>query len=351
MRPYLNWPKIALGLAYVAIFITGFSFSYAALTMSKIFVKNPLRNILPTPNAYSLATPKPIDQIEPENQEKGTYNVLLLGYGGTGHPGGLLTDSIIVAHVDLNTKKVTFVSVPRDLWVSGNHKINSAGIAGFDKTAPVVTSVTGLPINYFAAVDFNGLTKIVDLLGGVTVDTPTSFEDPFFPIKGEENNLCGKTEAEINELKAKYSGYNLEIQFTCRYERIAYGKGPADLNGTEALKYVRSRHGDSDFGRSARQVAVLKGIAAKLISVQSMGKFDDIVGIISNIVKTDLDAGTIKSIVQIVGDSTSYSFNSIQLTTDNVLSNSKSGDGQFILVPKAGNLNFSEVKNFIKSNL
>ena len=73
--------------------------------ISKIFDKNPIRNILPTPNTFALATAKPIEQVTPVSQDKGTYNVLFLGYGGGGHSGGGLMDSIIVAHVDLNTKK------------------------------------------------------------------------------------------------------------------------------------------------------------------------------------------------------------------------------------------------------
>ncbi len=351
MRDLVNWPKIALGLTYALIFVVGFIISYEGFTMSKIFVKNPIRDLLPTPNAYSLATPKPIEQVEPVKQDKGTYNVLLLGFGGAGHEGSLLTDSIILTHVNVNTYKVTFISVPRDLWVSGNHKVNAAGLAGFQNAEPVITSVTGLPINYFVAVDFGGFSKMINDLGGITADTPATFDDPFYPITGQENNTCGKTNDEINALKAKYSGYNLESQFTCRYEHLHYDKGPANLNGTQALKYVRSRHGDSDFGRSARQFAVLKGIAAKLISIQAAGKFDDIVGTISNIVRTDLDAGTIKSLVQILGDPKSYTYNTVQLTTDNILNSSTSSDGQFILIPKAGNLNFSGVKDYVKNNI
>ncbi len=350
MRQFLNWPKIVLGIVYAAIFATGFFISYEGLTLSRIFVKNPLRNIIPTPNAFSAATPRPLEQVEPDKQEKGTYNVLFLGYGGAGHEGSLLTDSMIVAHVNVDSKKVTFVSVPRDLWVNGNHKINASALSGFADAGPVVTSLTELPVNYFVAVDFGGFAKIIDELGGITADTPAEFDDPYYPIIGQENNTCGKTETEIQELKTKYSGYNLEIQFTCRYEDLHYNKGPAQLTGSQALKYVRSRHGDSDFGRSARQIAVLKGIANKLISFQAMGKFDQIAGDISGMVRTNLDAGTIKSLIQILGDTKAYTYNYAPLTTDNVLMNSTSPDGQFILVPRAGNFNFSEVKDYINKN-
>ena len=338
-------------LIYLVIFILGFVLTYFGLKLSKIFVKNPLRNIVPTPNAYSKATAKPISEVEPEKQEKGTYNILLLGHGGTGHAGGLLTDSIIVVHVNVNTKKTTLISVPRDLWISDNAKINTVGINGFQNSMPVVSSVIGLPINYFVAVNFSGFNKIIDDLGGITVNNPTVLDDSFYPIAGEENNLCGKTEAEVNTLKTKYSGYSLETQFTCRYEHLHFDAGPTNLDGKTALKFVRSRHGDSDFGRSARQFAVLAGIKDKIISFQALGKFDDIVGTLSQIVKTDLDAGTIKSLVQILGDPKSYSTKQIQLTTNNVLMEGKSAQGAYILMPKSGDLNFSEVQNYIKTNI
>lgn len=348
--------NILIGGVLLAIFAFGFLISFEGFKLSKIFVTNPIALLSsPTPqpsqNSYINATAKPVTEVEPVKQEKGTYNILLLGYGGAGHEGSALTDSMIVVHVNTNTKKITFVSVPRDLWVNGNHKINSAGLTGFKNSEPVITSVTGLPINYFVGVDFGGFSKIIDDLGGITADTPVTFDDPFYPIIGQENNTCGMTNDQIAALKAKYSGYNLEIQFTCRYEHLHYDKGPATLNGTQALKYVRSRHGDSDFGRSRRQFAVLTGIGQKLISIQAAGKFDDIVNTISNIVRTDLDAGTIKTLVQILGDPKAYQTSTIQLSTDNMLQNSTSSDGQYILIPKAGNFNFSEIKSYIKSNL
>lgn len=339
--------KILIGILFLGIFVMGFFVTYLTLKMSKIFVKAPT----PTPNAFASATAKPISEVQPVKQEAGTYNILLLGYGGPGHDGSNLTDSMIVVHVNINTHKVAFISVPRDLWVTGNQKINSTGVAAFTNAEPVITSVTGLPINYFVATYFGQFTNIINDLGGITANTPVAFDDPYYPILGQENNTCGMTPDQVDTLKAKYSGYNLEIQFTCRYTHLHYAAGPTNLDGTTALQYVRSRHGDSDFGRSARQFAVLEGIVAKLISFQAMGKFNDIVNTISSSVQTDLDAGTIKSLVQILGDPKAYTFKTVQLTTDNVLNQGTSSDGQFILYPKAGMFNFTGTQGYVKDNL
>lgn len=347
MDATLNFFKQNIRLIGVllAVFVFGFNVTYFGL---KTFTNTKGITIIPTPNPYSQASPAPLNNA---SKEDGVYNILLLGYGGAGHAGSNLTDSIIVIHIDVNTKKLTFISIPRDLWVTGSHKINTSGIAGFKNTGPVVQNVTGLPINYYIAVDFGGFSKIIDNLGGITVQVPATFDDPFYPITGEENNTCGKTEAEINALKAKYSDYSLETQFTCRYEHLHFGKGPATLDGATALKFVRSRHGDSDFGRSLRQFAVLTGISKKLISLQTMQKFDEIVATLMQIVKTDLNSGIVKTLIQVTGDPGGYKLSQIQLNTDNVLSSSTSRDGQYILIPKSGNFQFDGIKGYIKQNI
>ena len=250
--------KWFIPVVLIRSFTSGFLISLIGFTIYHSVIKK--SSPTPTPNSFAQATPKPINN---NNPEAGIYNVLLLGYGGGTHDGTLLTDSIIVVHVNTNTKKAALISIPRDIWVPGNHKVNAAGIAGFQNSGPVVQNITGLPMNYYVAVDFAGYTKLIDDLGGITVQVPNPFDDPFYPIEGEENNTCGLTDPQIFELKNKYQGFELERQFTCRYEHLHFDKGEAKLDGVTALKYVRSRHGDSDFGGSARQFSVLVGIENK----------------------------------------------------------------------------------------
>ena len=311
-----------------------------------MFVKKQVSSATPKPISYTKSTPEPLKNPD------GVFNVLLLGYGGTAHSGGGLTDSIIVVHIDTNSKKYALISIPRDLWVTGNRKINSEGsVNGFENVGSTVQSVTGLFIDNFVSVDFTNFSKIIDNLDGVSVEVPAAFTDSFYPVPGLENETCGITEQQINEFKSKYSGFELEKQFTCRYEKISYDKGPANLNGTEALKFVRSRHGDSDFGRSARQFAILVGIKNKLVSLKSIGKLDSTIDLLSKMVRTNLTAGKIKSMIAAFGETSSYTKSEIRLTTENVLNEGKSSDGQYILTPKAGNLNFTEIKSFINSGI
>ncbi len=347
--PWLNRKNILIAAGLLDCFIFGFLTSFVILNYFKAFQKtNPKVAVSNSP------TPVPISQAEPSiapTEVKGVFNVVLLGYGGAGHAGSLLTDSIVVVHIDTNTKKALMISVPRDLWIPGNRKINAeASVNGFGNVGNAVQNVVGLYINHYVSVDFGGFTKIIDNLGGITVDVPKSFDDPLYPIAGQENNTCGFTLDQINTLKTKYSDFNLEKQFTCRYEQLHFTKGPTNLDGTIALKFVRSRHGDNDFGRSERQFAVLKGILAKLVSLKALSTSGSTIDTLLKIVKTNLTPGEIKAFIQVIGDTGVYKVNQIQLTPDNSLDASTTG-GQYILVPKSGGFNFSSVQNYVRGNL
>ncbi|HKC04652.1 MAG TPA: hypothetical protein VKC54_02165, partial [Patescibacteria group bacterium] len=96
-RKYFTRKNILFGLILIGVFILGFSITYFVLTLSKVFVKSPL----PTPKSSEQQLNfAPAPEV---SKEKGVYNTVLLGYGGAGHEGSLLTDSIIIVHVNANT--------------------------------------------------------------------------------------------------------------------------------------------------------------------------------------------------------------------------------------------------------
>lgn len=311
------------------IFVTGMALGAVGYTK---FFKKPTNT-----NTNKIATNYPLPQIIEEKRETTpeakTFNILLTGHGGAGHSGGGLMDAILIVNVNVTDKKAGVISFPRDFWFSG-HKINSD-----PSLKDALTGVTGLPISNSIAIDFNSFVKMIDSLGGVTVDVKKAYTDNFYPIRGKENELCGFSNEKIEEVHKLYSGFELEKQFTCRYETISYGVGLHDMTGEEALKYVRSRHGGSDFERSHHQFEVLKAILQKA-NIKSVASALDFV-------TTDLNIEKIESMLLEIGNPLDYSVSFINLSDQNVLQSSKSAQGAYILILKEG----INMKDYIKSNI
>jgi len=364
--------RLLLILIVIGIFMVGAG-GFLLSKFSKVFVKKEAVNEEPSIGVT----------IQPTlfEEKEGEVNILLLGYGGAGHDGGTLTDTIIILHINNKDKKAKLISIPRDLWLpipvdwerTTYNKINAAYAIGLDDkkypnkkpefrgeagggalTKYAASVVTGLPIKYFIAVDFGGLTKIIDLLGGVEVDVPRAFDDYFYPVKGKELELCGKSAEEVVQINSQYSGFELEKQFTCRYEHLHFDKGKQTMTGETALKFVRSRHSETyggDFARSERQYALLLGIKDKLLSFKAAGKTNVILDKLTQNVRTDMDKNAISSIITFIGDSSEYQIGAIHLTEDNVLKSGTGPAGEFILIPRDGQNNWNGIRNFIKNGL
>lgn len=368
----VNAKKILIVLGLFVLFLASSVATYFYLTFSKVVVKKPASS-----RSISLS------KLQRTRQDSGffdSYNLLLIGYGGAGHDGGTLADTLIVASVDLENKKAFLVSIPRDLWVQipirsdakQYNKINASYAIGLDDTkyplkepqfkgeagggemAKHVTSeVIGMPVDYFVSVDFDGFKNVIDTLDGVEVDVPVAFDDHFYPIKGNENEICGKGASEIEELHQLYSDTELHHQFECRYELIHFDKGTTSMDGETALKFVRSRasseHG-GDFARSQRQQAVLVGIKNKLVSTDAVKNIADLFSQFAGMLKTDLDLQTTISLVEIFGDPKDYEIVRINID-ERFLNSSQSADGQFILIPKEGDGIFTGIQSFISEEL
>lgn len=256
-------------------------------------------------------------------QTDGRVNILLLGIGGGKHDGPDLTDSIIVASYNTKTYEVSMFSIPRDLWLPNiNEKINTAYTIGLSKggnglsyTEKAISEVIGLPIHYAVVLDFSGFSRAVDLVGGVDVNVPDTFDDYQYPIDGKENDLCGwkEQQMDINADQAKSLNVNpgplkvyidpggkvatdsASLDFGCRYEHIHFDKGMMHMDGTTALKFVRSRHAlgieGSDFARSRRQQLVIEAFKQKAFSVQTLAnpaKIAGLVGTFGDSLRTDI---------------------------------------------------------------
>lgn len=299
--------------------------------------------------------------ITPTPTPRTVFSVTLLGEGGEGHEGGVLTDTIIIASADTVNKKLTLVNIPRDLWINvkdkktdkfEDTKINFVLYKGGGlELKRILKDITDLEIDGFVEVDFAGFVKLVDLLGGLDVNVPIDFVDELYPIAGKETERCDKSDEEIKLIVATMSGTLVDQQFPCRYEKIEFKKGLVTMDGATTLKFVRSRHakiGGGDFARAARQQAVIEAARKKIVSVWTIPKLPELITTTLSMVRTDITKGTIVDFLKKFPDIYNYKINRVVLSTDNVLMESKSVDRQYILVPKSDEKNWNLIKDFIR---
>ncbi len=202
-------------------------------------------------------------------EELGEFKVLILGES-TG-----LTDTIIVASYNPVTQKASMLSIPRDTFTGestysarASHKINSLAGGGEtpEKTLEAVNEITGLDIEYYVYVDTEALIKIVDAIGGMEFDVP---------------------------IDMKYDDYSQDLH-------INFKAGKQKLTGEQVEELVRFRHnndgstypyeyGIEDYGRMHTQRDVIVELAKQTISMKNISEIKDILDIIKQYVKTNVD--------------------------------------------------------------
>ena len=372
-KPFAKMKRIITTFfSLVLLFFTALVFGYVISTYGQIKVKGEKSEVKVGDGFSPTLTPTP-DPLAPRN-------ILILGYGGNGHEGGLLTDTMILSRIIPREKMIVFISIPRDLFIplpvsseEKSLKINHAyaigsddvnfpdkpkeykGEAGGGNLAKLAVSYAlGMSVDNFISVNFEGFKNIINILGGVPVNVPSTFDDQFYPVAGLEEDLCGKSKEEIAVLTATMSANLLEREFKCRYEVLHFERGLQTMDAETALKFVRSRHSETDggdFARSNRQQALILGIKNKMFKLGSLTKIIPLVNSFAKNVRTDVDFVTSIDLLREQGLFSDVNIKSISLSTDNVLKEVTTSDGQYVLIPKGGEENWSEVHDFIKENL
>jgi LCP family protein required for cell wall assembly len=216
---------------------------------------------------------------------KQRLNILLIG--ADEQRGGHNTDTLITVSIDPVTKQVAMFSLPRDtvdvpvpagparsLWGSAyRNKINSFFInnrrrsdvwpgndrtRGYNALKATIGELYGLDIKYFVEVNFDGFRKVVDAVGGVTVNVQIPVSDDAFPT------VTGRT------------------------TRLYIPSGLQHMDGAQALRYARSRKTSSDFDRAARQQRLLLSLREQADPQELIPRLPQLIDALKQTVRTDI---------------------------------------------------------------
>jgi len=377
-KPFVIRPKPWVIVGATLVFLISLFGYYAWSFLSGLKVK--ANDLLKAPNAIVTFVANKDPQVKNDN---GRVNIALLGIGGKGHDGPYLTDSMIVASVNIKNGNAVLLPLPRDIWVNDTRsKLNAVYAYGREKGDGIgiaqakeqLSKITGIPIHYAMRLDFSGFQKAIDLVGGISVNVDTSFSDPEYPIDGKERDMCGYKEVE--EKVASNSGEIVVKKlvdangaaladtvnpYACRYETLSFKTGPIALDGVTALKYVRSRHGTnnegSDFARSRRQEKVISALKEKIFSMDTLinpTKVGPLLSTFGQSIETDIaptDYGEFFKLFQNSKHAKMISHSISAEGSDALLrvpADSAPYGGAYVLVPSLGAKDWSKIHETVK---
>lgn len=295
-KPKRLWKKITLfalvPIGVFALVAVGFTITKFLRTSSAVFEGNIVEAIF---SKEKLVTDK-----------NGRTNVLIFGTegydpSGGDHPGGQLTDSIMVLSIDQEKNNAFMVSLPRDLYVEheckgvppgtsagklnetyhcifGKNKDETAAANELQKT---VGKVLGLDVQYFVHINFKVLVDVVDTIGGIDLTFDKAIYDPNFDW------MC----------KNK-----------CNYVKYSAGE-TAHLDGIHALYLARSRGAaggygiGTDFERGANQQKILVAIQKKVVEEQTLLDVSAVFKLLDSLgdnVKTNFKTKEIRTLIDLV---------------------------------------------------
>jgi len=209
--------------------------------------------------------------ISPQNK----VNIMVLGVDERGDDEGR-SDTLFVMTVDTNTKEIAMLSIPRDTRVKipgkSWDKINHAYAYGGHKLSKqAVEGLLGIKIDHHIMINIAGFTKIIDAIGGVTIDVEKRmyYNDPY-----DDNG-----------------GLVIDLR-----------PGVQHMDGATAIQYVRYRDEEGDIGRVERQQKFLKAVINEVASPSVIKKIPGIIREVSNVVQSDMSTSEMLTLAKIFND-------------------------------------------------
>lgn len=323
----------------------------------------PAPTVAPTAALPPTATPLPYGNspIIKRLKENQRINVLLIGFGGPGHDGGYLTDTLQVMSFDPKTGGVTLISVPRDLWIQipqyqgrGGYwgrinEVYTVGMGNVDRSdmnvpyskhdaggqlaMKAVSQVLGIPLDYWVSLDFVGFRRFIDAIGGVNVNVERAFTDTEYP-----NN----DDADIDP----------------SYRTVHFDAGVQHMNGETAITFARSRHAPedgSDFGRARRQQLLMSAVKDQIVSVETIPKLFGILDALEGHIRMSFSFAEAKDLLgwgqEQAGNNRKFAISSGVIDSNRLLYGAVSSGGASILLPRAGQGNYNEIQGWVRDLL
>ncbi len=219
-------------------------------------------------------------------------------------------DTLILITFNPKTLNATMISIPRDSYVpiacwSGKpeNKITHAAAYGNDCMINTIQNYFDTKIDYYAKINFKGLVKLVNAVGGVEVDVPQV--------------LCTDDSSRGGE--------------------ICIQPGRQVLNGEQALVFARNRKAlaNGDFGRAQHQQEIIMALVNKMKNIKDVSKFMEILNTISNSLDTNLTTKQILSFYNVGKDIIKKSLSSNDADLINIQQLFLQGTGQMIYDERA----------------
>lgn len=211
----------------------------------------------------------PVEPITTANGGK-VYTIYLSGIDTRGEmTAKSRSDVNIIATVNTDTHEILLVSTPRDYFVplsiSGGapDKLTHAGIYGIDVCMDTLGMLYDIDINYYFRINFGGFVKVIDALGGITVNSDYDFDS---------KNILG----------------------------YHFNKGENYLNGEQALIFARERYAfqEGDRQRGKNQMEVIRGVVKKALSPEILTSYSSILSSLDGCFGTNITYEEIAQILQ-----------------------------------------------------
>jgi LCP family protein required for cell wall assembly len=255
--------------------------------------------------------------------ENGRYNILLMGGDAARSRFGLRPDSMSVISIDAATGQTVNIGIPRNLQkapfsagspmlkvypngydcgvvclvnaiykdTTDNHSDlypdaeKQGSTPGVEATKDAIEGVTGLKIQSYVLVDMAGFKRLIDALGGITIDVKNRL-----PVGGQEDA----------------NGMPINVESWIE-------PGLQHMDGRTALWYARARHGSSDYDRMQRQRAVEDAMLAQMDPANVLARFKEIASAGRQLLKTDIPSGMVSTYLDLASKAKKQGIHKLEL--------------------------------------